>query len=203
MVMWHRGNYSNVMCATWNFPMEPICEGIKCDTPVLSHTSVVSVKSDSFARIILLNILQRTQKHFRIIVRFVIEAFNGKSRCELISKMNMSAKTISSKPVHCAIIVRAPWNRYEFIFSIGTVSIWIIRAQMRHHHCCSLWMHPMLAVIYRQLHWQRLQPPQLLIQLTIRRSRWLSTIIATVSLTVIVVILYRLVEKTNLFANKS
>lgn len=178
MVQWH-GSALNVMCATWNFPMEPICEGIKCDTPELNRMynlliwmgmtaiwsrrltvlhiwiwlgmNAVCAKSDSFARIILLNILQRTQKHFRIIVRFVIVAFNGKSQCEPISKMNMSAKMISSKPVHCAIIERAPWNHCAFTFSIGMASTSIIPVQMHHHHCYSLLTLQMPVAICRQL----------------------------------------------------
>lgn len=137
------------------------------------------VKSDSFEKITLLNILQRTQKHFRTIVQFVIEDFNGKSQCEPISKMNMSAKMISSKPVLCAIIERAPWNRYEFTFSIGMASIWTIPVQMHHHHFYSHWMQQMLAAICHQLHWQRLRPLLLPVLPIILPSHWPPITIAT------------------------
>lgn len=60
---------------------------------------------------------------------------------------------ISSKHVRCATIEQEQWNRYASTFSIGTVSIWIIPAQMHRHRCFLHWTRQMPATIYHRLLW--------------------------------------------------
>lgn len=106
----------------WNFPMAPTCVGTNKGTRESSLTSAGFARRDFSARIIWQSISRRTQKPYHIIVRYAIEAFNGKSRCELTFRMNMLDNMIWWRHVHYVVIVLERWNHCEFISSIDMES---------------------------------------------------------------------------------